>query len=586
MIKLNQAAADMDIKKVFRNLVTNKYMSDFDYIDTELSFKTVFHITAYSYRCCACAFEHEYMEYVTESGDIDEEIYNRIETCLVEGKCPHVKSFLPKEYLRDTGIYGIHIAVARGTEEALEEPCVRYGKYFGTDPFSMAILKNNLNVLSVPNILESCDNWYAGRLGYVHRLRDNDCIVRKECIGIFELCVRKKNPEVLKLCTEMFYYEAGYAEALELAFKENLEEIQTILIQEIEKFCESDTFEMCCEVAIVHNRNDILETLLGCIDDEWYFTFRHRLLCKLYKFCIALCREKCSNLIVEAELPVPPQLSQYQRFEILTDLFCRHYDRLKDEYMDFIKTINDPAVNDNQDDNSWTVYQCLHQYPWGNKDDPRVLKTLIDLGADINATDCRGRTPLICILKEGLWHDIEFRRTVELLIFENPDLGLHQSAVLYAIQRDGHIHKVKGHKSGEEDWILVNVDKRIKKRSQKVFWEEYICDAQQHAWNRHDIEDGFALNFMGPLLIECGFPIPEGALEYELEKLHPAEQDYIRANLEVPRTLTLCCRDSLRKHFRGRQVHYFMELSNAPKQIKDFVLLKPLLKCVPSNLLT
>ena len=64
----------------------------------------------------------------------------RKETCINEGECPHVDSF-PKEYLRGTGVFGIHIAMATGNEEALTTPCVKDGEMFGLDPFSMAILK-------------------------------------------------------------------------------------------------------------------------------------------------------------------------------------------------------------------------------------------------------------------------------------------------------------------------------------------------------------------------------------------------------------------------------------------------------------
>ena len=118
----------------------------------------------------------------------------------------------------------------------------------------------------------------------------------------------------------------------------------------------------------------------------------------------------------------------------------------------------------------------------------------------------------------------------------------------------------------------------------KSFWAEYICDRKLHAWTGHDNGDEFSLHFMGPLLIECGFSFDEGTLDYKLEKLRPAERDYTINNTEVPRTLKLCCSDSLSKHCKGRQVHYFMEHSEVPKQIKDFVLLKPLLKCVPPYL--
>ena len=62
----------MEPNQEFRNLVANEYMRDFDY-GKGFSFQTVFYKTAYSYCCCPCGYEHEYMDYISDTGEINEE---------------------------------------------------------------------------------------------------------------------------------------------------------------------------------------------------------------------------------------------------------------------------------------------------------------------------------------------------------------------------------------------------------------------------------------------------------------------------------------------------------------------------------
>lgn len=108
----------MDKKSLFRNLVTNKYLPDFDYFTRSFSFQTVFYLSPYSSHCCPCAFEHEYLDYIADSGEIDEDVYEKIVNCITDGKCPHVDAAL-YNYVTETKIYGIHIAAAVGTEEVV-----------------------------------------------------------------------------------------------------------------------------------------------------------------------------------------------------------------------------------------------------------------------------------------------------------------------------------------------------------------------------------------------------------------------------------------------------------------------------------
>ena len=100
---------DAESKTLFRNLVTGQVMPDLSYAFHKFSFQTVFYMTNYHYCCCPCAYEHEYLEYLSNDRKIKQEIYERVETSIVRGRCPHVDK-APTLSITETAIYGSHIA--------------------------------------------------------------------------------------------------------------------------------------------------------------------------------------------------------------------------------------------------------------------------------------------------------------------------------------------------------------------------------------------------------------------------------------------------------------------------------------------
>ena len=68
----------MDVRTAFRKLATNQFVKDFDYINTEFAFKTVFKVSKYSYCACPCGFEQEYLEYIGDDGTINDEMFEKL----------------------------------------------------------------------------------------------------------------------------------------------------------------------------------------------------------------------------------------------------------------------------------------------------------------------------------------------------------------------------------------------------------------------------------------------------------------------------------------------------------------------------
>ena len=206
-----------------------------------------------------------------------------------------------------------------------------------------------------------------------------------------------------------------------------------------------------------------------------------------------------------------------------------------------------------------------------------VLSLILDVCLDINVRDSKtDSSPLEDILDKlpkvfgSLQYYLQYRQTVELYIYGNPDLN-RQKPVAKSLRTDENVYK-----RCNKNWDLF-----FSFASQGI---PVKMDCKQHAIFRHNDQESFAFNIMTPLLVECGFRVTKEtrkAFEKIQESLHPAEVQYLKFCLDTPRSLKLCCRDTLQRHFRGHQIHKFVEASEIPLALKDFILLKPLLKSVP-----
>ena len=105
----------------------------------------------------------------------------------------------------------------------------------------------------------------------------------------------------------------------------------------------------------------------------------------------------------------------------------------------------------------------------------------------------------------------------------------------------------------------------------------YITDAKQHGLFGYD-DCAFALNFAAPFFMECGFPVSRSVLEDSVFKnLHPAEINYMQTYLDNTKPLKVACRHALRQKFKGLKIKQFLEKSNCPQKMQDFILMKSLL---------
>ena len=593
-----------ETRQRFRNLVNDVFMNDFSYTGVPFSFKSVFHMTPYSYRCCSCSYEFEYLDFLSDTGEINETMLQNLLQSLTDKQCPHVDS-AAEDHVKDTTIHGIHIAAALETEAALRVRELHSSApvgLFGVSPRHVAILKGKPKSLSVMlGIYRYTKDW---TFLYWYRSEEDRNMIRFVQSSFLEQCVRKDNTELLKTLNSWVFMNCSISRdvsstkgktfatffilkvnALKFAITHNLLEWQDILLRDIKHFTIDGTYRYiidCAVIAIIHNRHTILESLLNVVSALAY-TGDYK--SELSELCEWLPRPECRDVLeavgifCEEEEPTEDTV-----LGLVTTLYqCLGDD--SDEFVAVLKSVPrlerglETCINTENDEGRTLLNTCLRYrigptiYVDPSPPKPNIVKLLLDLGSDINMTFADGETPLKFLLRErvdqasrrhifyqeSLYYE-NLRWAVEMLLNENPDF-------------DGQEEADEGSDSITK--LALKLDEDLISRPCEFLIDHpatMIMNSSVITYSRH--AEG-ALNFLVPLLIECGYPVNRDDItEAESEILAPAEYDYIQHVLDRPRGLRLMCRDSLRNHFKGRKIRDFVNIIHIPKSIKDFILLK------------
>ena len=586
----------MNVKEAFRNLATNSYMPEFDYVDYKFSFKTVFYISDFAYCLCTCGYEHEYVTYISESGKIDENSFAKIEQCILEGKCPHVDR-APPDYIKEAGIYGINVAAAVGTKNAFTNQGNQNRYYIGRTyrnksslfrlgPFETAIIRNPM-FATTPLMRQFTEVNFPVTYMSAHRPnKDQQCITFEYSSGL-ETCLRIGKKELLNHCFTFHMFRKHPAAVFEYTCKHNLKEVQKLLLkQPYNDYKRFDYLAKACEFAIIYNQPKVLDKLLKRIPRG--FKKENKFNCKVSKLGFTLNRINCLVVLKTHDFP---QLS-YVTVASCVKLLIKLIDigKIREEVIQIFKTIPYSrdiltSVRSNYTGTVLHYYICkcmnekiekhiyYKEYSLRNQDPDfcYVIKTLIDLDPDqINREDSFRMTPLAYLLYRLKDCSPIKRQGFEVILFENPDIKAdvpaQRSLMTLALELDIHMAKAE-----ESDEVIP------------VLNGSFVPDGKRYGRFGYDYQDDFALNFFVPLLIESGFPASKefiNSLSFKIKTLPLAERDYIQEHLSTLRSLKLCCRDTLRKAYKGRQIHSFVAMTEMPKSLKDYILLKPLLKCI------
>ena len=537
------------MKSTFRSLVTGQFDEELDYINYELSFQTVFFKSTYAHCCCPCAFQHEYLEYVSNLGEIDEELYERIQQNILCGKCPHVDG-VSEKYLRNTSIYAIHIAAGVGTEQAVRKLIDAYqarrGAIFRLSPYRAAVLKSQYNIINIftaaiPVILTDPLSCIGSKVMYPKRSMTNSKITTVEWITTLEHSIRAKDIRLLNSVLSLNVIHGDLNKAFEFIFQNDFMNMEDLLYEYTSKLnhidLTSSVWTDCAASFIIYDKPKHLDRLL-----EIFFskaTERSQLVCSftvnLVSLSDVLKRIECSRVLQKYQFSDPVQ------FSVETHLI----------YFSIRKDIDQGDV--------LTAIKCL---PDAYKADTilRAMRTtkILDVRNVKRLLECTGHVNVERIFM-GLWTDQifthhNFREVLELVLYENPDMNTCLLPISAALDLDLFL---------ETKFFTTD------------FTGHYIMDSQEHTMFDHEGGAHYALNFFAPCLLECGVrPARMDLIDALSKDLNPAEHSYIRKYLYTPRSLQLRCRDVLRRHFKRRQIHAIVDLTDVPTFTKEFILLK------------
>ena len=562
--------------------MTKEFMPRHDY-GTTFEFKTVFYKSAFSYVCCSCAFEHEFLLYIDGEGNINEEIYQKIEQNIIVGRCPHVDN-VSAEWTRESSTSSLHIALATGTEEIVNDNLGRrlYSScgLFQLDLLDIAFHKTKLESFDgfvqfhrLPAFDESqSECWWNRHLKYILGGHDKvkvicrdssgnmDCCTVKE-LSVFEIAVGSKNVPMLEHILQRTYCVSGeHIHAINYIIKHGQREQEDCFI-DFMKNEEGSSFvvEHFIEAAIVYNHPESLEKIM--LTDKQQMKHKmidKRTLLRISNLIGILNRGECKRVLEKYRVFRTKKISDSKQISELLNLLKRFGKSCKNEVLTAVRQIK----NVNAECRNYVDRNLIISID----NIASVVEDTLSAGVDIFDEDVQPENSWFTrILQQLFYHDQMVANTMRLLIGANPDLDQQHGVVEVAFHQDNLVYNYGN--------ILPATG-------------TYIIDMKEHGALEHGAfghdELDFALNFAGPFLLECGFPATTVQLAKALDMdLHPAEHEYIKAYIrsrQEPRSLDIMCRETLRKNFRGLKLHGFLEYSKCPQKIKDFILLNVLLQ--------
>ena len=468
------------------------------------------------------------------------------------------------------GVHTEHIASAVGMVPQQDRFSRSSTTIFDMDPHMIAVVKRRANVVDQYNrhycklarldargyLAPGGNRKLQVYLMYATRTHENPSAVWMKFMTAPEVCVRMKEPLLLSSLKPECFVDFDLSSALKLALHDKLTDVLSHLIEAIRE-TKYEGISSCIVAAVVYNAPDILtdlvKLLLTMYENDDLTEFKN----EISTACHFLKREKCAEVLQNYGLISNDAfINELAKIEKLLDIFSMYPERLSDEIRTILVRL--PKSIDYINRNV-----TLGQY--SNK---TVLKTVGDIGADLNGVDEDGvGDTFITALLYCMQHDLryrELRAVLEVLIYQNLDVGLNAHVVKRAVIVDA------GHYRYDMSAHLIESE----------LSQTYTMDGKEHSPYGHEGKY-FALNFAAPLLLECGYPVRNGVLENAVKKkLHPEELKYFRRCLDSPKTLQWSCCMALRRHFKGRAIHRFVEAADLPEMISDLVLFKNVLKSV------
>ena len=477
----------MDFKRVFHHLSSNTGMPSInvDYAKIRFSFNTVFHFSYFHYCCCPCAYENEHLTYIGEGGALNHEKYDRVVTSIKNGKCPHV-DHVPVEYIVETAVYGAHLAAVLGNDEVRKQlkayDCLKTvrGARFDLTPLEIGLLKgvtspDDAGFHPTVNAFVNCVLAMSqnGDVFRIENARDYRRYVNIHSRILYSNSLQGRIPDRLvdvEMLPRILEYtlknDSGHGQVYALHYIFGLRNHLFV-------------FNECAISAILFNKPSVLEQILTSMRPSTEMTR------ELHMICSILNRRECIDVLVKYNLPQQDRHISSMTDRLIKSLMKLLYSRFYDDFRDEIWKIPNQMPHKHM--------ACQHM-PFNS----RSIRTLFELDIGIHFKTNRSNV-LEDLLDVGfsVSGETEFRDELEIIIYENSCLNPRTSALSLALRLDSQLFLQYEQLKSSEMW-------HRKHKSHKFNLDLYNMDCKEHSvFGYHD--SNFALSFVAPLLIECGY---------------------------------------------------------------------------------
>ena len=554
----------------FRCLVRERSVLDSEYsiCNQYFAFRTVFYTRGSSYCCCRCAYDHEYLTYISDNGDIDLEKFEKLAKAVESGYCEHAFKVENKDYLEKTKVHFIHVAAALGLEDIVEsivrnlndrsrtsykrtlakmDRSIQSGLFHLT-PCDIGVLKHNGNILHLVDKLDFHKKVLRATESGNHSLHI------EETSGV-ELFFQENDIETLWTLLDVVKAEGiVYYELLfKFSLNDKLKEILGTIVEGAVKFNDNPFLDSpdpyyidsrsardvtsIGELAVIYNQSDLFVKSVYAFSE----TFRRspgiqytalEIHNTLVQVCVAFQRlefqqyidlhpvRSGSTFTADVFIVIKNKkikMSDTSKLECLLRLMA-NYKLSRDRVKTAMEQIPDlPNTINAQNKDGLTL---LQSYICGTSTvDMSVVRTLIDLGANIDIPLARtphtysslsmknsdGQSLLAYILNNRLKYKTAFEEVVELFLYENISLAKNSSTVSIA---------VKVYKKEQEPDHMLRYGQMRHIAAARYEYDFYSSD-EDMPQTYHSIQSGTYImdatlrenifNSVIPLLIEAGF---------------------------------------------------------------------------------
>ena len=509
-------------------------------------------------------------------------------------------------------------------------------RLFELKPFEIVVLKGR------ESLQRYVDTWkFVDRLAVKGRYLDNDLIyvtekdndlIQVDNIPVYELCIMKRCISFLKMIlnsSEPSTYLDCHSRIYEHMFKNEL----TSVIEEIVSVWAVSDFGnnhfhflrnalTIVRLSVVYDVENTFQKSVQLLSNELKLYFRQSDREALFNICGAFQRHNFQRILQDSFYIEPSTRLRLDMFSTFAGLY-----QLLIDYplsVDHIKTaialipdinniINVPFTVD------YRKYE-IHHYQGltplqayvlkYNEAKVPVIKALIDLGADIDVvfppnlkiysksfelfaernreTTPAGQSLLLYILNEERGFVTHFRQILEVFLYENACLDFNKSAVAICLES----YKYKAIPCMSAGCRCTEVNRPMTSiASGSYFMESVIHEIPVYYTIQLLIEAGFEYSCadidevlhanhreqLSAVLRQC---LRQTGKPYHIEKTSPHKNvlEYLEKCVSDTRPLKLRCRDVLRSHFPKRQIHKYANAVAMPDAIRDFLLLKPILR--------